>query len=1226
MSSQNQLPPSTSYTTLKSLLDQRLVFLDGAMGTMLQRYQLTEEDFRGDRFLDHKIDLKGNNDLLCLTRPEIVQEVHEKYFLAGADIVETNTFSGTRLAQADYHLEDIVPEMNQAAAAIAKKAALAVMAKDPSRTCLVAGALGPTNKTASLSPDVNNPGYRAVTFDTLVENYYEQAKHLIEGGVDILLPETTFDTLNLKAAIFALENLFEDLGQRWPVMLSVTITDNSGRTLSGQTINAFWNSVRHARPISVGINCALGAKEMRPYMEELSRISDCYTSCYPNAGLPNPLSETGYDETPEITADFLEEYAEAGLINIVGGCCGTTPEHIDAIHKRLQERRPRTRHEVPQALRLSGLEPFGIQEKRAPFVMVGERTNVTGSPKFARLIKEEKFDEALKVARQQVENGANVIDINFDEGMLDSEACMTKFLNLVASEPDISRVPIMIDSSKWSVIEAGLKCVQGKSIVNSISLKEGEDKFLEHARLIQKYGAATVVMAFDENGQAATLEDKVRICKRAYDLLLEKLDFEPTDIIFDCNILTVATGIEEHDNYAVNFIEAVRQLKQICPGARTVGGVSNISFSFRGNNRVREAMHSAFLYHAVEAGLDMGIVNAGMLDVYEEVDKELLEHVEDVLLNRRPDATERLVTLAEKYKGTGSSQKQASDKNEWRKKPLGERITHALVKGIPDFIEQDTEEARLQLGVPLKVIEGPLMDGMKVVGQLFGDGKMFLPQVVKSARVMKKAVAHLEPYMEEAKKAGAKSSSQGTFVIATVKGDVHDIGKNIVGVVLGCNNYDVHDMGVMVPCDQILKKAQEVDADYIGLSGLITPSLDEMIFVAQEMQRMGFKIPLLIGGATTSKAHTAIKIAEHYEGPVIHIQDASLVVNALSSLGSEEQSESYVKDLKETQQKLREHHKTRTIKLMPLEEARNKAIQIDWDSYTPPTPSIPLGAQTLTNIDLKEVAEYIDWSPFFWTWDLKGVFPKIFSHPKWGPQSRELYDDAQKFMKIIVDENLFQLKACYGLYEANQIDGDSVFVKTGPETTETFHFLRQQRADLPRTLCLSDFVAPDSCGKKDHLGFFAVTSGNEVDEIAKSYEDKNDDYSAIMIKALGDRFAEGLAEWLHLKIRKEWGYGDAEDLSLEDIIAEKYRGIRPAPGYPACPDHNEKTKIWKLLDVENQIGIKLTETLGMTPGSSVCGYYLSSPDSKYFNVGAVGDDQRQDYVKRSGYDLKKLSF
>lgn len=1212
---------------LLELLEKQIVFMDGAMGTMIQRYKLEEKDFVGDHFQGHTektgVELKGNNDLLSITRPDVIEAIHLEYLEAGANIIETNTFSATTIAQADYKLEEAVDLINKESTMVAKRACEKHMANNPGQECFVAGSLGPTNRTASISPDVNNPDFRAVTYDELVDTYYQQAKVLWENGADILLPETTFDTLNVKAALFAISKLQDEVDHQIPVMVSVTITDNSGRTLSGQTVDAFWNSIAHARPLSVGINCALGAEEMRPYMARLSKIAGCLTSCYPNAGLPNPLSETGYDEKPEDTARFLKDFAEAGFINMVGGCCGTTPDHIRAVVETLKTIPPRKKPELPQGTYLSGLEPLNIiPGNNNPFLMVGERTNVMGSLRFAKLIKNNDYTTALSVAAQQVDNGANIIDINFDEGMIDGVAAMTRFLRLIASEPDISKVPIMIDSSKWEVLEAGLKCVQGKAIVNSISLKEGEEKFLEQARLIQRYGAAVIVMAFDEKGQAATLEDKVAICERAYNLLIDKLDFNPCDIIFDTNILTIGTGLEEHNNYAVNFIESVRTLKKTCPGALTSGGVSNISFSFRGNNVVREAMHSAFLYHAIEAGLDMGIVNAGMLEVYEDIDKDLLEHVEDVLLNRRDDATERMLEFAEKVKGTGNKKDQVKDE-EWRKGTVGERITHALVKGITTYIEEDTEEARQQFSRPLEVIEGPLMDGMRVVGDLFGAGKMFLPQVVKSARVMKQAVAYLEPFMEEEKK-GVDTKDQKTFLIATVKGDVHDIGKNIVGVVLACNGYQVEDLGVMVDVKTIINKAKEINADIIGLSGLITPSLDEMIDNMKEFEHLKMDTPVLVGGATTSKAHTAIKIAPHYSAPVVHVGDASLVTNVCSNLLNPEKSGPFIKELRESQEKQRvawTQGQTGESKNIPLAEAREKSFKTEWNEVEISKPE-QLGVQVLDNVDLEDIVPFIDWSPLFWTWEMKGSYPKILEHEKWGEEATKLFNDAQKMLKEIVDKKIFKPKAVYGLFKANSTGDDVELYDQDEKPLETFCFLRQQRKKTEdqnqNHYCLSDFIAPKGKGRMDFMGSFVVTMGKEVEEFAKKFEDKLDDYNSIMAKALGDRLAEAFAEMLHKKVRHEWGYGLSENLSNEDLIKEKYRGIRPAPGYPACPEHTEKGKIWKLLDAEKNTGATLTENYAMNPPSSVSGFYFAHPEARYFTVGRISDDQIEDYAKRTG--------
>ena len=1206
---------------LEKTLKEKILFLDGAMGTMIQTYKLNEEDFKKGHFENHPHDLKGNNDLLSLTRPDVIYAIHTQYLEAGADIIETNTFSGTRIAQKDYGLEHIVSKLNFESAKLAKLACTEFMKKNPGKKVYVAGAIGPTNRTLSLSPEVNSPAFRAATFDELAENYYEQVKALMEGGADILLPETTFDTLNLKAAIFAIEKYQEEIQTKLPLMLSVTITDASGRTLSGQNTEAFWNSVRHSKPLSVGLNCALGAKEMRPYLEELSRIADTFVSCYPNAGLPNPLSPTGYDETPLMTAKFVGEFVDSGFINILGGCCGTTPPHIEAIVKKCQTKKPRIVPEIKNATRLSGLEAFTIESTHnKPFYMVGERTNVTGSPLFAKLIKASNFDEALSVARQQVENGANIIDINFDEGLLDSKACMVHFLNLIASEPDIARVPIMVDSSKWEVIEAGLKCIQGKAIVNSISLKEGEEVFLHHARLIQKYGAAVVIMAFDEQGQAASLSEKVRICKRAYDLLVSKLDFAPHDIIFDANILTVATGIEEHNAYGVNFIEAVREIKKLCPGALTSGGVSNLSFSFRGNNIVREAIHSVFLYHAIKAGLDMGIVNAGMLGVYDELDPELRAKCEAVVLNLHPNATEELLDLAEKLKNQNSNKVEAKV-DEWRSLDLNERISYSMVKGLDQYIELDTEEARALLGRPLNVIEGPLMDGMKVVGNLFGEGKMFLPQVVKSARVMKKAVAYLEPFMEKEKlEAKEPVREQGVFVIATVKGDVHDIGKNIVGVVLACNGYKVIDLGVMVSTQKILEAALLHKADIVGLSGLITPSLDEMIHVAKEMERQGFNIPLLIGGATTSKAHTAIKIAEHYNAPVVHVGDASLVIEVCTNLLSPEKKEAYALKMRESFKDLRLRHANQNTKneLISLREAREHSIKTNWNEVAIARPS-KTGVFTL-DIELEEIIPYIDWSPFFWTWEMKGTYPKILGHVDYGNEAQKLFNDAQVLLKDIVKNKRFHPKVVVGIFSAYS-HGDDVVVNN----KTTLHFLRQQKEKIGEDgtyKCLADYIAPK--GHNDFIGGFVVTTGHEVETFAKTFQDKNDDYSSIMVKAIGDRLAEALAEVAHKKVREIFGFGLDENLSHEDLIKEKYRGVRPAPGYPACPDHTEKMILWDLLKAKELTGVTLTENFAMNPPSSVSGFYFNHPEASYFNVGLISLEQVKDYAERKNMTVSEV--
>jgi len=1206
---------------LTDLFAERILFLDGAMGTMIQQYKLEENDFRDASLKEAPGNLKGNNDLLSITRPDIIAEIHRSFLEAGSDIIETNTFSGTTIAQADYGLEHRVRAINLESAKLARRVADEFSAAK-GRPVFVAGAMGPTNRTASMSPDVERPEYRATSYDELYRAYYDQAEALAEGGVDLLLPETVFDTLNLKACLHAIADFNDTLEKRLPVIISITITDQSGRTLSGQTVEGCWNSIRHAKPLCVGLNCALGADLMRPFLQELSRVADCYVHVYPNAGLPNPLSETGYDETPEHTGSAVGGFAKDGLVNLVGGCCGTTPAHIAKVVEEVSQYTPRQIPAQESDTRLSGLEPFNVGETQS-FVMVGERSNVTGSPRFKKMITANDWDGALAVAAQQVENGANIIDVNFDEGLLDSEACMTKFLNLIASEPAIARVPIMIDSSKWSVIEAGLKCVQGKCIVNSISLKEGEEKFLEQAKLCQRYGAAVVVMAFDEQGQAATKADKVRICKRAYDLLTSELDFDPFDIIFDPNILTVATGMEEHNNYAVDFIEAVREIKSVCPGARTSGGVSNISFSFRGNNPVREAMHSAFLYHAINAGLDMGIVNAGMLEVYEEIEPELLEKVEDVLLNRRPEATEALITYAESIKGN-TRKEDDSTKLAWREGSVEERLAHALVKGITDFIEADTEEARQQLGRPLEVIEGPLMDGMKIVGDLFGSGKMFLPQVVKSARVMKRAVAYLTPYMEEEKKANPNTRAQGKFLIATVKGDVHDIGKNIVGVVLACNNYEVKDLGVMVDCDTILREAKAWGADIIGLSGLITPSLDEMIFNAQEMKRRGFTQPLLIGGATTSAAHTAIKIAPEYNQPIVRVGDASLVTGVCNGLLNPEKREAYVTELEIEHQKRRERHAAgqAETQLIPLDEARERRFSPDWTHAEIKTPNTP-GLTASDRVDLATLSMYIDWSPFFWTWELKGVFPKILDHPKYGTEARMLHQEAQKLLAEIIEKDLFRARSVVGLFPANSVGDDLELYNEDGSLRGKLHTLRQQKQKVGSDTyyALSDFVAPKDSGKTDACGGF-VCCIDGVDTLAKTYEEDNDDYTSIMIKALGDRFAEALAESTHQRVRRElWGYAANETLDNEALIKEKYRGIRPAAGYPSQPDHTEKALLWELLEAEAHTGASLTSSYAMNPGSAVSGLYFAHPEAKYFQLGPIDRDQMQDYADRKGLSL-----
>jgi 5-methyltetrahydrofolate--homocysteine methyltransferase len=1218
----SQLQKAASFDIVEAL-DQRILILDGAMGTMVQQFKLQEDDYRGTLFANHSTHLKNNNDVLCLTRPEIIRQIHREYLEAGADIIETNSFNATAISQQDFGLEDYVSEMNRAAVRIAREAVTQVLAADPTRKMYVAGAIGPLSRTLSISRDVNDPGKREVTWEQVKNGYLEQVAALIEGGVDLLLVETTFDTLNLKAALFAIEEHFEKLGFRLPVMASGTITDASGRTLTGQTTEAFWISISHAPLLSVGLNCALGPKELRPYIEELARIAPVYVSCYPNAGLPDPLSATGFPETPESLAPQLREWAELGWLNIVGGCCGTTPAHIAALAKAVKDLPPRKVPDFPRTTQFSGLEPYKLG---MGFTVIGERTNITGSPKFSKLILAGDFDGALAVARQQVEGGANLIDINMDEGMIDSEAAMVKFLNLIAAEPDISRVPIMIDSSRGSVLEAGLQCVQGKGIVNSISLKEGEEKFKKHARLVRRYGAAVVVMAFDEQGQADSLARRKEICSRAYRILTEDVGFPPEDIVFDPNILTVATGMEEHNNYAVDFIAAVRWIKETLPFSRVSGGVSNISFSFRGNNVVREAMHAAFLYHAINAGLDMGIVNAGQLAVYEEIPKDLLELVEDVLLNRRPDATERLVDFAEKVKS--SAKVQVKDEA-WRSAPVEERLSHALVKGIVDFIEQDTEEARLKYGRPLLVIEGPLMSGMSIVGDLFGAGKMFLPQVVKSARVMKKSVAFLTPFMEAERASQVNPRAQGKILMATVKGDVHDIGKNIVGVVLACNNYEVIDLGVMVPAEKILETAKAESVDVIGLSGLITPSLDEMVHMAQEMERLDFDLPLLIGGATTSRAHTAVKIAPHYSGPTVHVLDASRAVGVVSALISDEQKPEFVGKNSHDQQRLREDYGNRNAdkKMVTIGDARQRRTRIDWATTRIDVPEF-IGRRVIWTQSLDELVPYIDWSPFFHTWELRGRYPKIFDDPEVGEQARQLFEDAQKLLQDIVKGKLFTAKGVYGFWPANSV-GDDIELYTDESRTEvltTFHMLRQQMlkpADQYNH-SLADYIAPRESGRADYLGAFAVTTGHGADELAKQFEADNDDYNSIMTKALADRLAEAFAEFLHKRARQEWGFGKEEHLSTEDLLREAYRGIRPAAGYPACPDHTEKRILFDLLAAEENAKIQLTESFAMWPGSSVSGLYFGHPDAKYFGVGRIDRDQVLDYQLRKGMPLEEL--
>ncbi|MCZ2860902.1 methionine synthase [Blastococcus sp. VKM Ac-2987] len=1240
-------PDATAQLT--ALLEQRILVLDGAMGTAIQRDRPDEAGYRGERFADWPSDVQGNNDLLSLTRPELIAGIHREYLEAGADLIETNTFNATTISLSDYGMEELAYELNVASARLARRECDAMTERTPEKPRFVVGAIGPTSRTASISPDVNDPGARNVTFDQLVAAYLEQAGGLVDGGADALLIETIFDTLNAKAAIFALETLFEQRDRRWPVFISGTITDASGRTLSGQVTEAFWYSVRHVKPLLVGLNCALGAKEMRPYIAEISRVADTFVSCYPNAGLPNAFGE--YDESPEETAAIVAEFAESGFVNLVGGCCGTTPAHIAAIARAVGGSTPRTPAEHRPALRLSGLEPLAVTEDSL-FVNVGERTNITGSARFRNLIKAGDYPAALAVARQQVEAGAQVIDVNMDEGMIDGVEAMDRFTKLIAAEPDISRVPTMIDSSKWAVIEAGLKCVQGKPIVNSISLKNGEEEFVREAQLCRKYGAAVVVMAFDEDGQADDLERRTQICRRAYDILTGQVGFPAEDIIFDPNVFAVATGIEEHANYGLDYIEATRWIKSNLPGALVSGGVSNVSFSFRGNNRVREAIHAVFLFHAVRAGMDMGIVNAGALEVYDEVPAELRERIEDVVLNRRPDATERLLEIAGDYAGDGAAREVATE--EWRSLPVGERITHALVKGIDGFVEDDTEELRQEIsargGRPIEVIEGPLMSGMNVVGDLFGAGKMFLPQVVKSARVMKKAVAYLIPFIEAEKQPGDAERSNGKVVMATVKGDVHDIGKNIVGVVLQCNNYDVVDLGVMVPGQKILDAAEAEGADIIGLSGLITPSLDEMVTLASEMERQGFEIPLLIGGATTSRAHTAVKVAQKYSGPVIWVKDASRSVPVVAALLSDEQRPKLLAETDADYAALRERHAARqdSRSLLPIGVARAAAPPIDWAGYSPPRPRMLLQqakdvcagpgcdhlhdratqfVKTLPDYPLEELRGYIDWQPFFNAWEMRGRFPDILHNPTTGETARRLYEDAQAMLDRIIGERWLRASGVFGLFPANQVDGDDIAVYTDESRTEvrtTLHQLRQQtegRDGSPRK-SLADFVAPAETGLRDYVGAFAVTAGIGSAERVAAFKKDNDDYSAILLEALADRLAEAFAERLHERVRTEfWGYAAGERLDAEALIAEKYAGIRPAPGYPACPEHTEKLTIWELLDVEAATGIELTESMAMWPGAAVSGLYFSHPESRYFVLGRVGRDQVEDYAQRKGWTV-----
>jgi 5-methyltetrahydrofolate--homocysteine methyltransferase len=1208
---------------LDDLLRDRIAILDGAMGTMIQRRKLTEVDFRGERFAGHGHDLKGNNDILALTRPDVIGAIHRQYLEAGADIIESNSFNANVISQADYGLESVIYELNLAAARVAREAADEYTARQPERPRFVAGAIGPTNRTLSISPDVNDPARRAVTFDEMKAAYVDQVRGLVDGGVDLLLVETIIDALNTKAAIVAIQEVQDATGVTLPLMISFTITDRSGRTLAGQTLDAFYIAVEHAKPWAVGINCALGATDMRPYLAELSRVASCWVSAYPNAGLPNAFGE--YDEQPAETGHLLRDFAVSGFANILGGCCGTTPDHIAAVARAVEGVAPRVRAAAERdgssftPTRLSGLEPLVIRED-SNFQMIGERTNVTGSKKFARLIKDNRWAEAAEVALDQVRGGANIVDVNMDEGMLDSERAMTTFLNYVATEPEIARVPVMIDSSKWSVLEAGLKCVQGKAVVNSISLKEGEADFLAKAKLVRRYGAAVIVMAFDEVGQADTTDRRVAICRRAYRLLVDQAGFDPSDIIFDPNVLAVATGLEEHNTYAISFIEATRLIKAACPGAKISGGISNLSFALRGNDVVREAMHAVFLFHAIKAGLDMGIVNAGQLAVYEDIPADLLERVEDVLFNRRPDATERLVVFANEVKGG----ERKRDTEAWREHPVEARLAYALVHGNVDFIEIDAEEARQKLGRPLDVIEGPLMDGMKTVGDLFGAGKMFLPQVVKSARAMKRAVAYLEPFME-AEKGGNARSSDGRVLMATVKGDVHDIGKNIVGVVLGCNNYEVIDLGVMVPVDRILQEAVDRKVDVIGLSGLITPSLDEMVVVAKEMERRRMPQPLLIGGATTSRQHTAVKIAPEFSGATVHVLDASRAVAVVSSLLSAEKRPKFLAGVRQEQESLREQYGARKTKvLLPIEQARKNHLSSDWDNLSIPVPWFV--GRRLVEPALEDLVPFIDWTFFFSAWELKGRFPDIFDHPAYGAAARELYDHARAILDRIIRDRRIRARGVYGFWPANADGDDLVVYKDDARAAELvrFNMLRQQEpiADGRPNRSLADFVAPKTSFAPDYIGAFAVTAGLGVDTLVAEYEAAHDDYSAIITKALADRLAEAFAEYLHKQARHDWGYGKGENLSVEDLAAEKFRGIRPAFGYPACPDHSEKTTLFRLLHAE-EVGLSLTESFAMAPAASVSGLYFGHPSAKYFNVGRVGRDQVEDYARRKGVSVEQ---
>ncbi|WP_426417461.1 methionine synthase [Aestuariirhabdus sp. LZHN29] len=1223
MSSHNE-----RYSSLVQALKSRILILDGAMGTMIQRHKLEEADYRGTRFADYPMDIKGNNDLLSITQPDIIKGIHRQYLEAGADIVETNTFNSTQVSQADYGMESLVDEINRESARLAREAADEVTALTPDRPRFVAGVLGPTSQTCSLSPDVNDPGARNITFDALVEDYLKSTRALVEGGVDILLIETIFDTLNAKAAVYAVQEYFEQSGNHLPIMISGTITDASGRTLSGQTTEAFWNSLAHAAPLSIGLNCALGAKELRPYVQELSRVASTCVSAHPNAGLPNEFGE--YDETPEEMVAVVEEFAASGFLNIIGGCCGTTPDHIRQISEAMAKHAPREIPEIKPALRLAGLEPFNV-DGDSLFVNVGERCNVTGSARFKRLILEEDYDTALEVAAEQVENGAQVIDVNMDEGMLDAVAAMTRFLNLIASEPDISRLPIMVDSSKWEVIEAGLKCIQGKAIVNSISLKEGEAEFINRARACQRYGAAVVIMAFDEEGQADTFARKTEICKRSYDLLLNEVGFAPQDIIFDPNIFAVATGIEEHNNYAVDFIEACAWIRQNLPYANISGGVSNVSFSFRGNNPVREAIHSVFLLHAIRAGLNMGIVNAGQLALYDDLPTELKSAVEDVVLNTTPEGTEALLAIADKFRGDDSASAERSEDKKWRQLPVNERLQHALVKGISNFITEDTEAARLIATKPIDVIEGPLMDGMNVVGDLFGAGKMFLPQVVKSARVMKQAVAHLQPFIEAEKSEGQQSN--GRILMATVKGDVHDIGKNIVGVVLQCNNFEVIDLGVMVPCETILQTAVEQKCDIIGLSGLITPSLDEMVTVASEMERQQIALPLMIGGATTSKAHTAVKIDPKLHcTQVVYVPDASRAVGVASALISDRQRPELFAELKDEYTAVRERVSKRTVRgtVHSYPEAISQRPQLDWNTYTPPAPLQP-GLHHFDDYPLQELVDYIDWTPFFISWDLAGKFPAILEDEVVGEAATDLFENAQKMLKRIIDEKLIRASAVVGLWPANCVNDDDIELyrdESRSDVINTLCHLRQQHRKQGNTKPLSslaDFVAPKSSGLQDYVGGFAVTTGIGADELAHEFEQAHDDYNAILVKSLADRLAEALAERMHERVRKElWGYEPQEALDNSALIREQYRGIRPAPGYPACPDHTEKSKLFELLDAERLCGMQLTSNYAMHPAASVSGWYFSHPESRYFPLGNINRDQVESYAGRKGMSVDEV--